>query len=621
MSTIDTNITLRDLYTESIKKYADNRSYSIINGESLTYGQFGERVEKLKSVLRANGVKKGYKVAILGASMPNWPVSYFAITTMGAVAVPLLPDFTAFEIANILDHSSTTAIIVSKRLIYKLSDTIKDKMDIICSMDNLELLKVPSDNILYPSSTDKENTQENKEFEEYAPLPDDLASIIYTSGTSGTSKGVMLTHTNLCSNLQMCYDLYPINENDIFLSFLPLSHAYECTLGMMYPLTKGASVYYLDGAPTPSLLMPALQKVRPTIICSVPLIVEKIFKNKIRPMFTKNWAMQFLYSINIVRRLLHKLAGKKLLKLFGGRLRFFGVGGSKLDGAVEQFLRDANFPYAIGYGLTECSPLIAGMVDRRAFQSTGPKLDGVEMIIHNPNELGIGEIWVKGPNIMKGYYKDPAKTEAAFSSDGWFRTKDLGIFDKKGYLYIKGRVDNMIIGANGENIYPEEIEAIINDNDFVLESLVTQKGNSLVAKVYFNYDQIAKLIDFRELEASIKKNISAKYQKLNEKYDQLYEKYEKWRADRAKEKDSVINNKANIELDNPDKKGKKGKKERNVREEVVVTFQDKLNKVQKELLAYVNERVNKSSRIAEIIEQSVPFEKTATKKIKRYLYA
>ncbi len=619
MSIIDTNITLRDLYTESVKRFADNRSYSIINGESLTYRQFGERVEMLKSVLRANGVKKGYKVAILGASMPNWPVSYFAITTMGAVAVPLLPDFTAFEIANILDHSSTTAIIVSKRLIYKLSDTIREKMNIICSMDTLELLKVPSDNILYPSATNSIGCEEEKE--DCIPLPSDLASIIYTSGTSGTSKGVMLTHTNLCSNLQMCYDLYPINENDIFLSFLPLSHAYECTLGMMYPLTKGASVYYLDGAPTPSLLMPALQKVRPTIICSVPLIVEKIFKNKIRPMFTKNWTMQFLYSINIVRRMLHMLAGKKLLKLFGGRLRFFGVGGSKLDGAVEQFLRDANFPYAIGYGLTECSPLIAGMVDRRAFQSTGPKLDGVDMIIHDPNESGIGEIWVKGPNIMKGYYKDQVKTEAAFSSDGWFRTKDLGKFDKKGYLYIKGRVDNMIIGANGENIYPEEIEAIINDNDFVLESLVTQKGNNLVAKVYFNYDQIAKLIDFRELEASIKKNISAKYQKLNEKYEQLYEKYEKWRADRVKDKDSILNSKEKIELPDSRKKGHQGKKERKVREEVVVTFQDKLNKVQKELLAYVNERVNKASRIGEIVEQSVPFEKTATNKIKRYLYA
>lgn len=222
---------------------------------------------------------------------------------------------------------------------------------------------------------------------------------------------------------------------------------------------------------------------------------------------------------------------------------------------------------------------------------------------------------------MKGYYKDQVKTEAAFSSDGWFRTKDLGKFDKKGYLYIKGRVDNMIIGANGENIYPEEIEAIINDNDFVLESLVTQKGNNLVAKVYFNYDQIAKLIDFRELEASIKKNISAKYQKLNEKYEQLYEKYEKWRADRVKDKDSILNSKEKIELPDSRKKGHQGKKERKVREEVVVTFQDKLNKVQKELLAYVNERVNKASRIGEIVEQSVPFEKTATNKIKRYLYA
>lgn len=592
--------TLTGLFNDSIANYADNKSFEIINGESLTYKEFGERVKSLTDTLNRNGVQQNEKVAVLGGSMPNWPVSYLAITTSARIVVPLLPDFTAFEIANILEHSGAKAIIVSKRLVYKLSDAIRDKLDLIICMETLEELKVASDN------PQKEHAAPPQPVCPGTPDANDIASIIYTSGTSGASKGVMLTHANLTSNIEMSRHLFPINEKDVFLSFLPLSHAYECTLGMLYPFSQGASVSYLDGAPTPSLLMPALKKVKPTCICSVPLIVEKIFKNKVRPMFTKNWIMQVLYSIMPVRRILHKIAGKKMVEMFGGRLRFFGIGGSKLDAMVERFLRDAGFPYAIGYGLTECSPLIAGQVERVVFQSTGPKLYGMEMKIHNPNKEGIGEIIVKGPNIMLGYYKDEEKTKAAFLPDGWFRTKDLGKFDRKGNLFIKGRADNMLLGANGENIYPEEIESVLNDNDFVLESLVTKIGDKLVAKVHFNYEQIAALIDFKEVDAEIRKSLSEKYEKVSAKYEQLNVKYEKWKEERGYKTDKS--------------KQPKSAKEEKVRKEIVVTFQEKLDKVRKELLQFVNDRVNRSSKISEIVEQQVPFEKTATQKIKRYLY-
>lgn len=600
---MDAIITPRTLYqclNESIVKYANNKSFEILNGESLTYKDFGIRVKSLTNTLNKNGVPPGEKVAILGGSMPNWPVSYMAIATSSRVVVPLLPDFTAFEIANILEHSAAKAIIVSKRLIYKLSDAIRNKMDLIICLDTLQELKVASDNNPMENAPAPEQVYPNP------PQCDDVASIIYTSGTSGASKGVVLTHANLTANIEMTKRLFAITEKDVFLSFLPLSHAYECTLGMLYPITEGASVTYLDGAPTPSLLMPALKKVRPTCICSVPLIVEKIFKNKVRPMFTKNWIMQFLYAIMPVRRILHRIAGKKMVEMFGGRLRFFGIGGSKLDAMVERFLRDAGFPYAIGYGLTECAPLIAGQVENVVFQSTGPKLSGLEMKIHNPNTLGIGEVIVKGPNIMPGYYRDEAKTKAAFLEDGWFRTKDLGQFDKKGNLFIKGRVDNMLIGANGENIYPEEIESVINDNDFVLESLVVKMNDKLVAKVHFNYEQIAAMIDFKEVDAEIRKSLNEKYEMMNAKYEQLYIKYEKWKEERGYKTDKT--------------KQVKAPKEEKVRKEIVVTFQEKLDKVQKELLEYINDRVNKTSRISEIVEQQVPFEKTATQKIKRYLY-
>lgn len=532
-------MSLADIFAKSIVDFGERDAFSTIKKEKLTYNQFGERVEQLTEIFNKNGIKSGEKIAILGNNMPNWAVSYIAATTSSRIAVPILPDFTAFEIANVIEHSESSVIIVSDKLSYKISKVISEKFDLIISMDSLEIVK-------------------HREGAEYIlnalPNPDDLATIIYTSGTSGTSKGVMLSHRNLVTQNYMANKLMPIFPDDVFLSILPLSHAYECSLGLILPLSRGAQVVYLDGAPTPSLLLPALAEVKPTIMLSVPLIVEKIYKNKIRPMFTKNWIMQFLYSIHFIRRGFHKVAGKKLCQSFGGRLRFFGIGGSKLDGVVERFLSDAGFPYSIGYGLTETAPLLAGALPGKVtWQSTGPHLPDLEMKILNPNKKGIGEIVVKGPNVMEGYYKDPNTTASCFTDEGWFRTKDLGYFDKKGNLFIKGRKDNMIVGPNGENIYPEEIEAVINEHDLVLESLVVNIKGKLTAMVHYNYEQIEKLHTFSE--------------------------------------------------------------------EAVVNMEQRVSEIKKDLMTYVNDRVNKSSKIIDIIEQAVPFEKTATQKIKRYLYS
>lgn len=592
-------ITLADYFNESVRKFADKPSFGFVKGDCITYRELGNKVNELKELFTRNGVEKGGKVAILGASCPNWPATYMAVTTSARIAVPVLPDFTAFEIANILEHSQTRAIVVSKRLLYKLSENIKEKLDLIILLDSFEIIK---------GCECSEQKQREINDSGLVPEAEDIASIIYTSGTSGTSKGVMLTHLNITTNIQMAFEVYPIDEHDVFLSLLPLSHAYECTVGMLYPLFMGCSVHYLDSAPTPSLLLPALKEVRPTCILSVPLIVEKIYKNKVRPIFTKNWAMQILYSIVPVRRMLHKIAGKKLVELFGGRLRFFGIGGAKLDGMVEHFLKDAGFPYAIGYGMTECSPLLAGAVGKFKFQTTGPKLKWMEMRIFNPDSNGIGEIQVKGPNIMKGYYRDEARTEAAFTRDGWFKTKDLGKLDSNNSLYIKGRVDNMLIGANGENIYPEEIEAVIRENDFVLECLVTQIKGKLVAKVHFNYEQINAIKELKDIEAEIRKNLKERYEQFSEKYEQLSEKYKKLIPE-------FIDKRVGSFKEN------RAKAESTDLKEKVLIFNEKLEAVKRDLLAYVNERVNKSSKITVIMEQIVPFEKTATQKIKRYLYA
>ncbi|MCL2502238.1 MAG: AMP-binding protein [Bacteroidales bacterium] len=529
--------TLKHTFIHSIRAFADRPLFAFCDEEPLNYSQIGTLTQQLASVFDQAGLAQGSKIAILGANMPHWPVAYLASVTSSRVAVPILPDFTAFEIANILEHSESKALVVSQKLKYKIPDHLLQEIPLVVCMDTLEVLS------MHPAAAC--TTSE--------PQPEDLASIIYTSGTSGTSKGVMLSHRNLCVQLDMIYKLFAIVPSDVFLSILPLSHAYECTIGMLYPFCYGASVRYLDGAPTPSLLMPALQSARPSVMLSVPLIVEKIYKNKIRPTFTKNFFLQFIYSFQPIRRLLHKIAGKKLLKTFGGNLRFFGIGGSKLDGVVERFLKDAGFPYAIGYGLSETAPLIAGAVPGKVkFQSTGPALDMLEVRIANPNKYGVGELQMKGDNVMMGYYKAPELTASVFCPDGWFRTKDLAKMDKEGNISIMGRWDNMIVGPSGENIYPEEIEAVINEHDLVLESLVAQIKGKMVAIVHFNYPQIEAWHQFKE--------------------------------------------------------------------EAVKNMNERVEKLKVELKAYINERVNKFSRIAEIIEQPLPFEKTATQKIKRFLY-
>lgn len=548
--------TLRNIFEESIVRYAGNRLFSQMKGVEYTYSQFGHEAERLSSILDMCGVEKHDKVILFGVSHPNWPLAYMTVVTTARTVVPLLPEFTAYELANIVEHSESKDIIVSRKLYYKLTASVLESLRTVIILDDLDVVKsqvlgiVPEGGKKFEIPSDASNAYSRGDM---IPDSSDIASIIYTSGTSGSSKGVMLTHANLVAQIAMLHGLFPLREDDVFLSILPLSHAYECSLGMLFPFTYGASVVYMNGAPTPSILMPALAQVRPTIMLSVPLVVEKIYKNRIRPLFTKNWFMQTVYSVGPVRRVLHRIAGKKLLEMFGGRLRFFGIGGSKLDSMVERFLKDAGFPYAIGYGLTETSPILAGAVPGKvAFQSTGPVVSGVQMRLDNMRPDGVGEIVVKGPNVMAGYYKDPERTATVLSEDGWFRTKDLGSLDAKGNLSIKGRVDNMIVGANGENIYPEEIESIINENAYVLESLVCQIKGRLVAKVHFNYERIESIHRFSE--SSVK------------------------------------------------------------------GFSEKLEEIKQELMEYVNAKVNKFSKIVEIIDQQVPFEKTATQKIKRYLY-
>jgi len=540
-------LTFPGMFSETLRKFGNHNAYAFVGEAPKTYETVNKEVESLIALLEKNGVCPGDKVAILSLNMPNWAVTYFAITFMGAVAVPILPDFSATEVANVIEHSGAIALFISGSLFSRIEGLRSDLLKFTIQIEDFSFINPEPGYFKY----DRNAVPVRK----YTVEEEDLASIIYTSGTTGRSKGVMLTHKNIAFNALKGRVIQPIDETDRFLSVLPLSHTYENTLGLILPMLSGSCVYYLRKPPTPAVLLPALAEIKPTMMLTVPLIIEKIYFNKILPTFRNNFVLKYLYKIPLLRKKLNAAAGRKLVKTFGGELKFFGIGGAKLNKAAEKFLREAKFPYAIGYGLTETAPLLAGANPQKSvFESTGPKIEGIELIIHNPDKInGEGEIWAKGPNVMKGYYKEPDMTSEVLTPEGWFKTGDLGAFDKNQNLYIKGRLKNMIVGASGENIYPEEIESIINNFRFVVESLVVQQKGKLVALVHINMEELEK-----------------KYLVL--------------------------------------------------KQDMTRQLEDKVDEVLSELQLYVNSQVNKFSQIQKVVLQPVPFQKTATLKIKRFLY-
>ena len=355
-----------------------------------TWDDSAREISALTAFLEKTGIKPGDKVALLSSNMPNWSSAYFSITFMGAVVVPILPDFSATEVGNVLSHSGARAIFVSSSQLPKIEGYKSEELKTGILIEDYSIIFSENKSLVYDPSARPEK--------KYDVAEDDLASIIYTSGTTGRSKGVMLTHKNISYNALKGMVIQPVNENDRFLSVLPLSHTYENTLGLMLPLLGGACVYYLRKAPTPAVLIPAMAEVKPTVMLTVPLIMEKIYFNKILPTFNEKKILSILYKISFIRKKLNLVAGKKLYKTFGGHLKFFGIGGAKLNKSVEKFLLEAKFPYAIGYGLTETSPLLAGAnPSKSVFDSTGPAIEGIELKINNPDKkTGEGEIWAKG---------------------------------------------------------------------------------------------------------------------------------------------------------------------------------------------------------------------------------
>ncbi|MCR5326096.1 MAG: AMP-binding protein [Bacteroidales bacterium] len=527
---------LSDVLNYCSAKYAKRTAFSLIDGsQAYTYSSFNETCLRISRELSNFGINAGDKVAILSQNSPNWPVALFSVTAFGRIAVPMLTELSVNEITNILVHSDAKALFVSQRLLSKVPEDILARMHIVICTDDLSVIR--GEDSAYTCDGYISN-----------PLPDDLACIIYTSGTTGAAKGVMLTHKNFCANIYASWVAAPAYRRDVFLSILPLAHTYEMSVGMLYPFSVGARVCYINRPPTPSVLIPALKQIRPTMMLSVPLVIEKIYRSSIVPTIQKSKYLTWLQKVS--PSLLCLLVGMKLKKTFGGRIHFFGIGGAKLDAEVEQFLGKAKFPYAIGYGLTETAPLICNANPHQThLGTTGIAAAGVQIRLENMNpETGEGEIVVKGDNVMRGYYKDYNRTQQVLSPDGWFHTGDLATVDKRGRYSIKGRIGSVILGPSGENIYPEEIENVINNIADVCESLVVERDGHLIALVHFN--------------------------------------------------DNVLD----WDYENQDR------------------FIEDLERRKQEILEFVNSHVNRSSRIKEVEVEKQPFVKTATMKIKRFLY-
>jgi long-chain acyl-CoA synthetase len=494
--------TLDCFWAKVLQEYASRPSLALIGDEPITYSELGRRVDGVKSFLAGLGVKKQDRIILLGSSSPNWATAYMAIMTYGAVAVPILEDFPEQDIDHIIKHSDAVAIFISETLAQNLNLPVLARIRNVINLNDFSLLSgheknKPSLWTQLQQWPDKFRSSEKSKTPADHPIQeDDLAEILYTSGTTGHSKGVMLTHQNLVSNLFEGPDLIKvIHPRSVVLSILPMAHAFGSTSAFLSIIYCGACIYYLNKPPSPKVLLAAMQQVRPTILGAVPLVFEKIYHKQVVPIMAGSRAMRLLAKTPMTKRLLYRIIGKKIKAVLGGRLECVIIGGASFSPEVETFMRQGRIPYCCGYGLSECSPLVtfSSMQSQKPGSPGHAITDTALKIVDADPKTGIGEICIKGPQVMKGYYKNKEATDKVFTGDGWFISGDRGYLDKDGFLFITGRSKNVIIGPSGENIYPEVVEAKLAESIFVEEALVYQLENQLVARIYANYAYIETL--------------------------------------------------------------------------------------------------------------------------------
>ncbi len=551
--------TLNDLIDISCRKFRELPAIGMALEEPLTYKGLHQRILALAAGMRELGVGPGDRVAILGENSHHWVVAYMATMRLGASTVPIFPELPEADVHHILGEMRCDLIFLTQKQIEKIYD-LKHQLKHVVTLDDYRddtgLINLRTFSEVMAEALERFGEEARDERLSFPAVgKDDLAAILFTSGTSGFSKAVMLTHANLCANAYSANSLVQIAPGWVFLSVLPVSHTYEFTVGLLLPLLKGARVAYAGKTPTPAILQKICEKEQPQVMLVVPLIIEKIYKKRVVPAVEKSGLLTFFCRFSLSRRMIYRKIGARLAAFFGNHLQLMGIGGAALNPEVETFLRESEFPFLVGYGLTEAAPLLAGGPHGDAtirHGSTGKPIPRVEIRIDDPNpETGVGEIQARGPNIMQGYLNDPEATRDSFTEDGWLKTGDLGRLDQDGNLHIRGRSKSMIVLSNGENVYPEAIEHKLNAYPFVTESLVIENRGMLEAWIYPDYE----FVDSKTMGQS-----------RTQRHQYIASLFEEMRGE-------------------------------------------------------VNEQLTTSSRLARVLERREPFTKTATHKIKRYLYS
>lgn len=511
------NIASRQWNDPALSNYGEQQTY--------TFGEMAATILRLHQLFKALGIKQGDKIALCGRNCANWAVAYLAVMSYKAVVVSILQDFKAEDIENLLNHSDSKLLFVGPFVWKELSAQPLSNIEAAISLGDWSCLRA-KDSTLVPDADELEAS-----FRKLYPRgitaddfrfdldPDALCLINYTSGSTGSPKGVMLNSRSLSNNVETGMSMLPVDPGQRLVSMLPLAHMFGQVCEFLYPLCSGTHIYFLTKSPTPSILLKALQDVKPYIVVTVPLVIEKIYKRNINPLLSRK-VIKFFWRLPLTGPAIRRKVRKALTSAFGGELRYFICGGAPISPDVEACMKDIKFPISVGYGMTECGPLIGGNPPKYfVAHSGGVPVPNMEVRIDNPNQYGVGEILVRGENVMMGYYKNEEATIAAFTDDGWMRTGDLGSMDKHNNIFIKGRNKTMILGASGQNIYPEEIEDKLNNLEGVGESIIVEREGRLVGLV-FPDEQTSKRMSIDDLRNLMKQNV-ARLNKLIPGYSQV----------------------------------------------------------------------------------------------------
>lgn len=478
----------------AIQEYWDLPAFTDYPGRSISYAEVGRRMMWMHHIFGLAGVTKGSKIALVGKNCSNWALTWVSTICYGAAIVPILANFSYEDTQHIVNHSDAELLFVSKDKYDTLDPEAMRKVRHIFILDDMRLV-YSRDEKAEPMPLYSESTQ----FHALKPQDikgndscdnEDLAAIIYTSGTTGFSKGVMLPHRSLLANLIVARENLLFNVGVNVLSFLPLAHAYACSFDLLYPFTRGNHLNFLDRIPAPKLLLAALQDLKPQVVLTVPLLIEKIYKKQLQPTL-ENPKMKVLLKVPLLNKLILKKIHDKLMAAFGGNIRELITGGAPMNAEVESFMKKIKFPFTIGYGMTECGPLISyANWQIHRFESSGKQVKYIKVKVNSPQPEKVpGELMIQGEQVFQGYYKYDEATQEVLK-DGWLYTGDIGTVDKDGFVYIRGRSKNMILGPSGENIYPELVEQKLNNMPYVGEALVLERNRQLHALVYPDFESL-----------------------------------------------------------------------------------------------------------------------------------